>query len=57
MLVKEFYKNNVLHNHEVASLIPSISTRFKSELDLKIGPPSLVRTIGQLLGLRSSISD
>ena len=36
-------------DHEVAGSIPGTSTNFKSGLGLERGPPSLVRTIGQLL--------
>ena len=36
-------------DHEVAGSIPGISTIFKCGLGLERGPPSLVRTIGQLI--------
>ena len=36
-------------DHEVAGSIPSTSINFKCGLDLKRGPPSLVRTIGKFL--------
>ena len=36
-------------DHEVASSIPGTSTNFKCGLGLERGPPSLLRTIGQLL--------
>ena len=37
-------------DHEVAVSIPGTSTKFKCGLDLERGPPTLVRTVGQLLG-------
>ena len=59
----DFYSGNVNHmttslaywsacltaDHGVAGSIPGIFTNFKCGLDLERGPPSLVRTIGQLL--------
>ena len=37
------------NDHEVMGSIPGTSTSFKCGLGLERGPPSLVRTIGQLL--------
>ena len=39
----------IITDHEVAGSIPGTSANFKCGLDLERGPPSLVRTIGQLL--------
>ena len=36
-------------DHEVAGSIPGASTNFKCRLGLERGPPSLVKTIEQLL--------